>query len=209
MGTDTRSRHVEVICEDCGSWCLDCNKVWPCDAIRESDRADLAESMLAMCRADLGKAESDHVQAVTDWRGAVARADKAEAALDECRTLYAKAGDDAWMRCIERDDALAARKESHPMTKRNRVDALTDAIVQLARDDPGAFSAVHTYALAAPLAQDGQNLLRLAAQAMAQRLDRNLSDATLGRGRVTDRRLDQRLKRAALAAHEETEANRG
>lgn len=41
--TTTRERHA-VHHDISGRWCLGCGKPWPCDAIREADRADRAEA---------------------------------------------------------------------------------------------------------------------------------------------------------------------
>jgi hypothetical protein len=110
--TDIRERHVERFGLPLA--CRIDHQPWPCDAIREADRADLAESMLAMARADFGKAESDHVNAVTDWRGALERAERAEAALAE-----AKEAEMSWFRGAmqaeqERD---AARKDAKALAE--------------------------------------------------------------------------------------------
>jgi hypothetical protein len=94
------------------------------------------------------------------------------------------------------------------MTPRRKHDVLTEAIVRLCREDPTAFSYLSTATISAPLVEDGTGRQADYARAIAQRLVRYLeqdSHVTLapipgtggadGRGRVTDRRLDQRLKR--------------
>jgi len=79
-------------------------------------------------------------------------------------------------------------------------EALTDAIVSVAQKDCGAFSGIHAWALVSQLEPAHQATLRLYAQGLAQRLVKEVEDAKLGRGRVTDRRLDQRVRRGEPAA---------
>ena len=44
--TTIRERHVQVMTRD-DEFCSYCSVAWPCDAIREADRADKAEAALA------------------------------------------------------------------------------------------------------------------------------------------------------------------
>jgi len=91
--SDIRERHVfgptiNRIGADFGKrFCDYCSRPWPCDAIREADRADKAEAALAVADA----ASMDDAAAIQELgRGLIAaqeRADKAEAALDECQKV--------------------------------------------------------------------------------------------------------------------------
>lgn len=85
--------------------------------------------------------------------------------------------------------------------------ALADALLRLIREDSGALPALHVAAIGERLVEDGPAYARALAHAVAQRLVRNLEqDSRLtiapipgsggpnGRGRVTSRRLDMRLK---------------
>ena len=63
------------------------------------------------------------------------RADKAEAALAEMRPLYAAAGDDAWQRCIERDELRNALTMSESAVK-ERADKAEAALERLRIDQP-------------------------------------------------------------------------
>lgn len=91
------------------------------------------------------------------------------------------------------------------MTPRAKHDALTEAIVELVDADAAAFSHIYTRSLIDKI--NATNSRVDYARAIAQRLVRNLergrvtlaaipgSGGREGRGRVTDRRLDQRLRR--------------
>lgn len=79
------------------------------------------------------------------------------------------------------------------MTRRPLVDALTDAIERVAVTDPGLLTDVHVAAIGRGLVEGGSLNLRLAARDLAGAIDRDIEAAKLGRGRVTDRRLDQRV----------------
>jgi hypothetical protein len=94
------------------------------------------------------------------------------------------------------------------MTPMEKHLALADALLRLIREDDKALPALYTSAIGARLVEDGDDRARAYAQAVAQRLVRNLeqdSRTTLApvpgsgginaRGRVTDERLDMRLKK--------------
>jgi hypothetical protein len=72
--TDTRSRHVPFpVMGQEAMECRFCNLWWPCDAIREADRADKAEAALAECHLQLTTERQTFLALSADE--AVARAD--------------------------------------------------------------------------------------------------------------------------------------
>jgi len=97
--TDTRSRHVPCDGPVAGmDVCADDNAPWPCDAIREADRADKAE-------ADYGIWKRLSIESRD-------RADKAEAALAECEFARKLVGRSLSAAIAERDAAHDALKEA-------------------------------------------------------------------------------------------------
>jgi hypothetical protein len=113
--TDIRSRHYLSLIRTGLPECGGCHAEWPCDAIREADRADLeedradlAESMLSMCRADLAKAEDALAECRAKWDRTHSQVerdrDEARAQRDAARSVSAE-----WERRAERaESALAA-----------------------------------------------------------------------------------------------------
>ena len=82
------------------------------------------------------------------------------------------------------------------MSRRPLVEAMTDAIERGAKADPRLFNSVHVRALGRELVEGGDLSLRSAARALASSLDHDIEAAKIGQGRVTNRRLDQRLRPA-------------
>ncbi len=81
------------------------------------------------------------------------------------------------------------------MTTRPLTDALTDAIERVVIEDSRLFTDVAVSSMGRLIVDGGALNLRLAARDLATELVRDIDTAKLGRGRVTNRRLDQRLKR--------------